>query len=393
MGLATASRESEGRAVLEADILLGEPLPWDVYDGHGNLLLRQGFVMRTARQREALVARGVHRRDLEPGEAPARPRITPAAGPSLGAFDLVDSLLDRLKGAFSALLAGRGDAPARIEQLALDVQAACERAADAVLAALHVNHDGPYGLVHPLHAAILCELVGRRLEVPPYGRLPLVSAALSHDVGILQVQEVLQRQTTPLTEAQWAEVRAHPRRSAELLAAAGVEDPLWIDPVLHHHERLDGSGYPDGLIGDALSIEARLVAVADIYSAMVRPRVYRDALLAQTALRQIFLDRGQKIDATITEVFIKEVGIFPPGALVRLASGEVAVVAGRGADTSHPPVFSLLSKEGVAAKGVSARDSRQAEHAIVEMLPYRRFRALAAVLRGLWPSVPFPGAP
>jgi hypothetical protein len=394
MGAATAGEEASGIALRDADLCLGEPLPWDVYDSHGGLLLRRGSVIHSARQREVLLERGLHRKDVPEEDsvaAPPAPRPRNLSTPTCCIFELVEALLERLRGAFSVLLAGRADAPARIEQIASDLQAICERAADPLLAALHVNQEGPYSLLHPLHSALLCEVVLRRLELPPPARLPLVAAALSHDVGMLGIQEALQHQVTPLSEAQWADVRKHPRQGAEVLARAGVADPVWLDGVLYHHERVDGSGYPEGLRGDGLSLEARLVAIADIYSAMVRPRVYRDALVARAALREIFLERGQKIDGGLAEIFIKEVGVYPPGALVRLASGEVAVVAGRGEDGSHPPVFGLISSDGKVAPRAVERDTREPDHAIAEMLPHRKFRALTGVLRRLWPAVPVAG--
>jgi hypothetical protein len=202
------------------------------------------------------------------------------------------------------------------------------------------------------------------------------------------LQDTLHRQASPLSEAQWVEVRRHPAQGVELLERAGVEEPVWLEAVLHHHERLDGSGYPERLSDAQLTKGARLVAIADIYSAMVRPRAYRDALLATSALRQIFLERGRLIDAALAEVFIKEVGVFPPGALVRLASGEVAVVARRSEDASHPPVLVVLSRQGTPLSRAIERDTRQAEYAIAETLPQRKFRALAGLIRGLWQGLP-----
>ena len=389
--MGAVSQDSAGIAIHESDIAIGEPLPWDVYDGHGNLLLRQGFIIRAGRQREALVARGLHRKWMQGRDAPSLAETRPvpeAPAETRRVFDLVDALIERLKWTYTAMVGGRADAPARLEQIALDIQAACEAAPDAMLAALHISQDGPYALLDPLHGAVLCELVTRRLGTPARDRLPIVAAALSHDVGMLEMQEALRRQATPLSETQWVEVRRHPAKGVDLLVRAGVENAVWLDAALHHHERLDGSGYPDGLAGDSVSMEARLVAIADVYAAMVRPRAYRDALLATAALRQIFMERGKQIDARLAEVFIKEVGVFPPGALVRLASGEVGVVAGRSEDASHPPVFGVLSKQGGVATRAVERDTRQAEHAIVEMLPHRKFRALTGTLRGFWPPLP-----
>ena len=102
------------------------------------------------------------------------------------------------------------------------------------------------------------------------------------------VAAVLNRQTGALTEDQRLMIDTHPLAGVELLQAAGVDDEVWLEAVLQHHERLDGSGYPSGLEGDAISPGARMLAIVDIYSAMVRPRAYREAIHARHALRSLF---------------------------------------------------------------------------------------------------------
>ena len=173
-----------------------------------------------------------------------------------------------------------------------------------------------------------------------------------------------------------------------LLKAAGVEDPLWLDAVLHHHERLDGSGYPHGLMGRDIGDGARLLAVVDIFSAMVRPRAYREAVIARNALRNLFMERGTAVDTELPGLLVKEIGVFPPGTVVRLASGEVGVVTHRGGNAACPRVARLVNANGTFAAVARSRDTREAEHVIVEAVPQARYQAFLSNCARFWADGP-----
>lgn len=166
--------------------------------------------------------------------------------------------------------------------------------------------------------------------------------------------------------------------------AAGVGDPLWLEAVLHHHERLDGSGYPHGLRGDDIPHLARLLGIVDIYTAMLRPRTYRDAVPARMALRNIFLERGKQVDEALATLLIKELGVYPPGTLVRLANDEIGVVLHRGGDAAHPQVSRLMTAEGYRASVAVVRDTHAAEFQIVDSVPHGRYPGLLPNIAALW---------
>lgn len=213
--------------------------------------------------------------------------------------------------------------------------------ADAVLGALLLDETALYADVHPLMAGVLCDLVATRLQFTATTRQRLLAAALSCNLGQLHEQAALAR-PGPLSPALLAVVQAHPTRSHALLRDSGVDDPLWLELVLQHHERPDGSGYPLGLRGTAINPLARLLSLADLYCAMVLPREYRTGIRAQQAVRRIFLARGQAVDAGLAADFISEIGVFPPGAFVRLANGETGVVVRRGAPRRESPLVSSI---------------------------------------------------
>jgi len=194
----------------------------------------------------------------------------------------------------------------------------------------------------------------------------------------------LNRQESALTADQRAIVDAHAQFGVELLQVAGVDDPVWLEAIAKHHERLDGSGYPRGLSGNAICRGARLLAIVDIYSAMVRPRAWREAVHARHALRSLFLERGRLVDETLATRRIREIGVFPPGTPVQLANGEVGVVWRRGNNATHPVVARLVNANGTLAAIALRRDTALEAFAITGAVPPQKYQLLVAGAGRLW---------
>ncbi len=160
---------------------------------------------------------------------------------------------------------------------------------------------------HSQRVAELAHAVGRLMELPRDELERLQLAALLHDVGKIAVStEALQR-PGPLAEHEWGMIREHPTQSAAILGCvpelAGV-----VEAVRCHHERLDGSGYPEGLRGDQIPVLARIVAVCDAYDAMISPRPYRQPLGTQRALAQLKAGAGIAYDVRAVEALRVAVG-------------------------------------------------------------------------------------
>jgi len=245
--------------------------------------------------------------------------------------------------------------------------------ADAVLGALLLDDGAPYAEIHPLMVGALCELVGRRLGLAAPLRLRLLAAVFSCNLALVPVQAALAG-AGPLDAALETAVRAHPEDSHALLRRHGVDDALWLAIVRQHHERPDGSGYPAGLRRAALEPLARLVSLADIYGAMVLPREYRTGIHAQQAVRHLFLARGQQVDAALAADFIAEIGVFPPGAFVRLVNGETGVVVRRGSPRRECPVVSsfLSPRGGVYPRPLRRDAAGNPRHGIADVLGRER---------------------
>jgi len=128
--------------------------------------------------------------------------------------------------------------------------------------------------------------------------------AILHDIGQVRIPEVILLKAGPLTEEEWQEMRKHPEEGARMIDGIPYLAPA-IPIVLHHHERWDGSGYPHGLQGEAIPIEARVLAVADTFDAMTSDRNYRKALDPNVAYNEILRQADRQFDPEVVEAFLK----------------------------------------------------------------------------------------
>ncbi|WP_126456986.1 HD-GYP domain-containing protein [Sulfuriflexus mobilis] len=347
----------------KGEVRIGQELPYAVYDAYGKLLLREGYIIASAYQLDNLMRRGMYRRREDEN---SRTRAVSAYRES--PFLRLQVLSQRLTGLQVAIAAGQTEAAAGMRRLSKDIQRLCEEAPDALLAAVHLVHEDLYTTYHPLHRGILCELVGAQLDLPLERRLSVMSAALTANIAILELQNQLYEQKAPLSPEQKLKIHAHPSESVRLLKAAGVDDQLWLDVVLQHHERINGEGYPLGLKAPLIIEEANLLAVMDRYTAMVSSRSYRKSMMATAALRKFLLQAGGEFDEKLSLLLIKQLGIYPPGTFVKLINGEMAVITKRNQKGSmQPQASSFISPRGGMFANPLRRDCSLKEYAIKEV--------------------------
>lgn len=365
---------------------VGDALPFTVFDRTGKALLVKGHLidsdlMLVRLQERGMVEETVGVARLEPGR-PDEPRQRPdVERPAVKLRDAQDelTLIHR------DLLAGTSQhATARVSALAAQLRDAYEQDPDQAMGLLQLEATDHRLSRRLMHAAVLSQVLALPSGLPADHRLSLMCAALTFDVALAPMSELLAAQTTPLSEAQWRAIQAHTLTGVELLQRAGVDDPVWLDAVRDHHERVDGTGYPLGATGDAVSIEARILGIVDIYSAMIRPRAYRDAQPSRVALRDIFLERGQRIDERLATLFIKELGVYPPGTMIRLANSEIAVAVRRTTDGAYPQLRCVIGRDGTPLAYPQIRDGRNPETAIVEIVPASQYRSALGSLNVLW---------
>ncbi len=349
-------------SVKPGEITVGKKLPWPVYDSEETLLLQEQSIISSEKQLNILLEKGLYRgltptekkqqEQQEKQKAIAEQRNRTINNP----FEMENScaletqnLLDQL-----STMAATGlqlDVSETTQYISKQISHCCKVDANSTLAAVHLAEKFSYSSLHPLHTAILCELLMRRLSFSNEQKQTVISAALTMNIGMYELQNELFSQTTPLTDEQKQRIQQHPQTSVEMLKAAGVTDSHWLTIVAQHHERINGDGYPEGLKDKAIHQGAKVVALADMYAAMITPRAYRKPVMAQQALKDIFNKRGKEVDDKLTQMLIREVGIYPPGSFVTLANGDTAAVVKRATvrqngEKTAPFVCSIISPRG-----------------------------------------------
>lgn len=168
---------------------------------------------------------------------------------------------------------------------------------------------------HNLRVARLCVHMGRQLSMSAHELRVLARAGLMHDIGKLGIPQDVLSKDSALDAAEWNLMRTHPELGLTLLDRAG-RSSREVLAVLYHHERIDGSGYPYGLTGDAIPIEARIVAVADTYDALTSDRPYRRACSEEEARRVLIGEAGSRLDARAVSALFRALDMTARRALV-----------------------------------------------------------------------------
>lgn len=285
-------------------------------------------------------------------------------------FAEFDDLCNQLENLFNQIEAGRkfseGGLERRIYNLAAAIQGLVHYNPDALLGAVHLSDSFSYQVHHPMQIAVLAELILARLNADQPTRLSTLAAALTCNLAMNPFQSRLDLQTTPLTEQQKRLINNHPSMSAQYLEDAGIDDELWLEIVTQHHEKPDGTGYPNQLKAKEIRTEAQILAIADVYSAMVTPKVYKPMRTNQH-LRELFTRRGTDFNDKLTRLFINELGIYPPGVYVWLSNGELAVVVGRTENIKAPLVASVRRSDGNTHAIPVKRDTSFEDHTITHL--------------------------
>lgn len=161
----------------------------------------------------------------------------------------------------------------------------------------------PYTAGHQQQVARLCDAIARRLELPDERRQGLLLGASIHDIGKISVPLDILARPGRLSRPEHEIIRAHPQTGCEILE--GIDFPWPIADMVHqHHERLDGSGYPQGLAGEAICLEARIICVADVFDAITSHRPYRAARSHAEGVDELLAGRGTRYDSTVVDALL-----------------------------------------------------------------------------------------
>ncbi|MCH1924983.1 DUF3391 domain-containing protein [Shewanella sp. C32] len=190
---------------------------------------------------------------------------------------------------------------------------------------------------HGISVATLALVMGHHLELDKPQLRTIATGAVLHDVGKLRVPEDIRTKRKGLTGAEKNFLAMHPNFGYDLLKKSGMFSDEVLNIVLHHHEFYDGSGYPDGLKGDKISLAIQLVSLANDFDS----QLWRDDISSpQIALGHLFKNRAGMHQQTLIQTLVKVLGIYPPGTIVQLSDGLIAKVMLTTSETTKPQVWS-----------------------------------------------------
>lgn len=182
---------------------------------------------------------------------------------------------------------------------------------------------------HCMALAVWGGLLGRQLGLPPEQIKTLALGCSLVDIGKIRLPKQLLYRPGPLSASEYPVVQAHVDYSMRMLSKMGGTSEAVLGIVRWHHERMDGSGYPDGIQGAEIPIFARIAGIVDSYDAMISSRSYAPACSSYQALVELQDNSPVRFQLELVEQFAQAIGLFPNGALVELSTGEVAVVCGQ----------------------------------------------------------------
>jgi HD-GYP domain-containing protein (c-di-GMP phosphodiesterase class II) len=228
------------------------------------------------------------------------------------------------------------------QELVQEITDSVLRNPDAMVSLARLKTADDYTYMHSVAVCALMVALSGQLELDEEQTRSMGLAGLLHDMGKAVMPIDVLNKPGKLTDAEFATIQAHPKEGYKILLDCLSANPTALDVVLHHHEKMDGSGYPDGLQGEAISLPARMGAICDVYDAVTSTRPYNKGWDPAIALQRMADWTKGHLDPRLFQAFVKRMGIYPIGALVRLSSGRIGVVTEQNPGSLLKPVVKVF---------------------------------------------------
>ena len=216
------------------------------------------------------------------------------------------------------------------------------RMPSALLPLAQMKNVDEYTFQHSVSVAALAVAFGRVMDMPRDEIKAFAMGGLLHDVGKAKVPVSILNKLGKLDDAEFSVMKNHALNTAELLKGAKGVTEITFNAAAQHHERYDGTGYPHGLKGDQISLHGQMLAIVDVYDAITSMRVYHKGMPPTEALKKMFEWSGAHFNAKLVQAFIKGIGIYPAGSLVRMESERLGIVREVVPDKLLQPIVQLI---------------------------------------------------
>lgn len=288
----------------------------------------------------------------EPPQRPSMPawRPQPVASepnqPSFAnAYSQATKLFGRSKRAVSSMYSevrlGKAIKAEKLAPLVDDITNSIDLNPRAFISIAQLKNRHEYTYMHSVAVCALMINLARELRFNEAAVRDAGMAGLLHDIGKAVMPVEILDKPGALEDHEYSVMKTHPERGHALLSKSSGVSHNALEVCLRHHEKFDGSGYPGGLMGERLSLFARMSALCDVYDAVTSERAYKKPWTPIETIERM-REWGGHFDPEMFEIFVRSVGIYPVGALVRLKSGGIAMVTGENPeDPTCPPMICL----------------------------------------------------
>jgi HD-GYP domain-containing protein (c-di-GMP phosphodiesterase class II) len=253
------------------------------------------------------------------------------------AAKIIQSSRREIMSMFKDLRMGKMIEAGSVMPLVEEISASVTRNTHALISLVRLKTADDYTYMHSIAVCALMTSLAKELNLSEEEVKQAGLAGLMHDMGKAEVPLQILKKPGSLTDHEFDIVRQHPQMGHDMLVRANITDPVTLDVCLHHHEKIDGSGYPGKLAGDNISIFAKMGAICDVYDAITSMRAYKSGWEPGIALKRMASWEGH-FDTAVFKAFVKSLGIYPIGTVVMLKSGRLAVVVRQSPDSLLTPV-------------------------------------------------------
>lgn len=283
-------------------------------------------------------------RTLERVEAPPATAVRPAGlAEELGrAAGIVAESRKAVVSMFQEARMGNAIQADAVRPLVEQISSSLARNREALIGMARLKTSDDYTYMHSVAVCALMISLARQLGLDDESVSEAGLAGLMHDIGKMAIPAEILSKPGKLTDAEFAIVKTHPVEGEKILSMGAGISEVARDVCLHHHEKVNGSGYPHQLKSGQISRFAKMAAVCDVYDAVTSERPYNKGWEPAEAIRKMAEWSTWHFDEVIFQAFVKAVGIYPVGSLVRLRSGRLGVIVGQSGKSLLTPVIKVF---------------------------------------------------